>query len=188
MSRRLLVALSLAVSSFHPTAAQVDGTTIERLAGLGKLWGAVKFFHPYLAYKRIDWDTALVKAIPGVKAARTPEEYGDAIDQMLQALDDPATRVDREPIPVRPAPSGAHEPTYFHMVDDYLVIDAIDSVAAMSGGSAAPTPRQREMLQKMSSAKGIVLDVRIADDLPSGSVTLAAVPMTAAENVTSASW
>ena len=28
----------------------------ERLAGLGRLWGAAKFFHPFLAYKEIDWD------------------------------------------------------------------------------------------------------------------------------------
>ncbi len=47
----------------------------ERLAALGRLWGAVKFFHPFLAYKEIDWDAALVKAIPSVKAARTPSEY-----------------------------------------------------------------------------------------------------------------
>ncbi|HMB30029.1 MAG TPA: hypothetical protein VKS99_18100, partial [Blastocatellia bacterium] len=47
----------------------------ERLAGLGRLWGAVKFFHPYLAYREIDWDGALIKAIPQVKAARTPGEY-----------------------------------------------------------------------------------------------------------------
>ncbi len=51
--------------------AQPSEYQTERLAALGKLWGAVKFFHPFLAYKDIDWDGALVKAIPRVKAART---------------------------------------------------------------------------------------------------------------------
>ncbi len=63
----------------------------ERLAGLGRLWGAVKFFHPFLAYKDIDWDGALIKALPGVKAARTPTEYRSAITGMLDVLADPVT-------------------------------------------------------------------------------------------------
>ena len=37
---------------------------IERLAALGKLWAAVKYFHPWLAYQDIDWD-----ARPGRRAA-----------------------------------------------------------------------------------------------------------------------
>lgn len=45
----------------------------ERLTGLAKVWGAVKYFHPSLAYKEIDWDAALVRAIPRVKAARSQE-------------------------------------------------------------------------------------------------------------------
>src|SRR5215510_9733804 len=67
---------------------------VERLAALGRVWGAAKFFHPYLAYKDIDWDGALIKAIPEVKAAQTPEQYQRAIDNMLQVLNDPATTVD----------------------------------------------------------------------------------------------
>src|SRR5215475_1548692 len=67
---------------------------VERLAALGRVWGAAKFFHPYLAYKNIDWDGALIKAIPEVKAARTPEQYQRAISNMLQVLNDPATTVD----------------------------------------------------------------------------------------------
>jgi hypothetical protein len=37
-----------------------------------KLWGAAKYFHPYLAYRDdIDWDAALVSAIPKVNAANS---------------------------------------------------------------------------------------------------------------------
>ncbi len=61
-------------------AIRLDGfqteaeSTTEHLAGLGRLWGAAKFFHPLLAHSAIDWDAALVNAIPAVKAARTPQE------------------------------------------------------------------------------------------------------------------
>ena len=75
---RLLLggSLFLAVLCLAPARAQAPQTPAvekpsenqtERLAALGKLWGAVKFFHPFLAYRDIDWDGALVKAIPRVK-------------------------------------------------------------------------------------------------------------------------
>ncbi len=73
-------------------SAKPDGLQVQRLAGLAKVWGAVKFFHPYLAYKPIDWDQALVQSIPQVKAAGTAEEYRKAVDHMLSFLQDPVTR------------------------------------------------------------------------------------------------
>lgn len=38
---------------------------VDRLIALCRLWSAVKYFHPYLAYRQdIDWDAALVATIP----------------------------------------------------------------------------------------------------------------------------
>src|ERR1043165_9994884 len=54
-----------------PSEPSVEATRLARLSGLARLWGAVKYFHPYLAYKDIDWDKALIYTIPKVNAART---------------------------------------------------------------------------------------------------------------------
>jgi hypothetical protein len=52
-----------------------ESARIDRLIGIAKLWAAVKFFHPYLAYRdNIDWDAALIKAIPRVDAATREHE------------------------------------------------------------------------------------------------------------------
>ncbi|MGA8165377.1 MAG: S41 family peptidase [Waddliaceae bacterium] len=67
---------------------------IERLAGLCKLWGRLKYFHPYLAYKNIDWDRALMETIPQVNGAESREDYAGAIAYLVSFLDDPLTRVD----------------------------------------------------------------------------------------------
>ena len=75
--------------------ARPDDLRVQRLASLCKLWGAVKYFHPYLAYKPVDWDMALVQTIPRVKAASSPAEYQAALDHLLSFLDDPATRTMR---------------------------------------------------------------------------------------------
>src|SRR5438128_2458434 len=92
----VIIFTSIVLLGQVPASAQQSPPTApdsltERLAGLGRLWGAVKFFHPYLAYKDIDWDSALVKAIPLVRAARTPTEYQAAINSMLEVLSDPQT-------------------------------------------------------------------------------------------------
>jgi len=54
MSRGIFTRIVLLTSvSLAPVVAQDTAERdhqIERLAGLGKLWGDVKFFHPYLAY------------------------------------------------------------------------------------------------------------------------------------------
>ena len=54
-------------------AAQSERT--ERMVNLCKVWGTVRYFHPYLAYKDIDWDAALVEALPKVQAAKAESEY-----------------------------------------------------------------------------------------------------------------
>jgi C-terminal processing protease CtpA/Prc len=68
-------------------------SAVERLTHLARLWGAVRYLHPWLAYKEIDWDAALVQAIPRVRSARTAEQYAAAVRTMLGALGDPVTRV-----------------------------------------------------------------------------------------------
>ncbi|MBW8876051.1 MAG: hypothetical protein JF614_13875 [Acidobacteria bacterium] len=74
-------------------AAAKPAAAVERLSHLARLWGAVRYLHPWLAYQEIDWDAALVQAIPRVRAARTADQYAAAVQTMLGALGDPVTRV-----------------------------------------------------------------------------------------------
>ena len=108
LQHRAATIIALLVLAIAPRArAEVlpDGT--ERVIGLGRVWAKVKFFHPYLAYKDIDWDAALVAAIPRVEAATTVSQYRAAVQGMLAALGDPVTRVVEEPAPdaTKPAPA-----------------------------------------------------------------------------------
>ena len=45
-------------------ASSTEEVRVARLAGLAKSRGAVKFFHPFLAYREIDWDKVLVDTLP----------------------------------------------------------------------------------------------------------------------------
>jgi len=86
----LIPVISFAAGN-EPDSKAPDSTRFERLAGLCRLWGAIKYFHPYLAYQNIDWDGALIKTIPRVNKAETPEDYKRAIEYLLSSLKDPNT-------------------------------------------------------------------------------------------------
>lgn len=137
----------------------------ERLAALGRLWGAIKYFHPYLAYRDIDWDGALIKAIPQVRAARTPDEYRQAISNLLQVLDDPATTPELPSIEsnsTAPVSREKKDPTYFRVVDGFVVVSATDWAKAFVSRNNAAFMIQPQMMQEISKAKGILLDCRFS--------------------------
>ena len=134
----------------------------ERLAAVGRLWGEVKFFHPYLAYKDIDWDGALVKAIPQIKAARTPDEYRQAVSRMLQVLDDPATTV-VAPVAESNASSATAEkaPIYFRAFAEDVLINTAAWATAMANKEKDQTATvYPQMMAAIGNAKGLILDCR----------------------------
>ena len=162
---RRAVGLVLIFSSVLIVGAQQPGdesARIDRLVGLAKLWAAVKFFHPYLAYRdNIDWDAALIKAIPKVDAARTPAEYSAAIESMLNELGDPATHVLTAPLPtavMNSSSSAERQPTFRRNPDGILVV-------AMTNYSDFQdfygTREKLEALKKeLPTATAVVFDLR----------------------------
>jgi C-terminal processing protease CtpA/Prc len=82
-------------------------TEQDRLIASAKLWGTVKYFHPYLAYRDIDWDKALVDALPGIRSAAGPTEYAKVLGSMLDALHDPVTYARIAPAKTFPKPGPA---------------------------------------------------------------------------------
>ena len=89
----------------------------DRLLATGKLWVTVKYFHPYLAYRDIDWDKALVDALPKIRAATNSSSYAAAIQSMLDALHDPGTYVAQganEPQSGQAEPATSGQRTWVH--------------------------------------------------------------------------
>ncbi|WNG28603.1 peptidase S41 [Cystobacter fuscus] len=122
----------------------------ERLNRLARLWGQVKYRHPSLAYKSIDWDAALMTALPRVEAAKDRAAYAAAVQDMLETLNDPATRILRpdERQENTPAdPSRTREPRRWEGKD----------VLVVNMGVMQPTAPLRE---ELSRAKAVILDLR----------------------------
>src|SRR5262245_44149990 len=95
----LCVASRLEAATADQAPPDAARTETDRLATVGRLWGQVKFFHPWLRYKPIDWDAALVAALPRIRDATTDDAFAAAVGELLSALGDPLTRVERAPNP-----------------------------------------------------------------------------------------
>src|SRR5438094_165213 len=91
----IFVLLPGVVSPLPAAEPSLTATQIARLESLCRVWGVVKFFHPWIVAppdgKSIDWDAALIETIPLVEKAATAEEFRAAIDHLLSALHDSAT-------------------------------------------------------------------------------------------------
>jgi C-terminal processing protease CtpA/Prc len=148
-------------------AARPDDLRVQRLAGLCKLWGAVKYFHPYLAYKPVDWDLALVQTIPRVKAASSPAEYQAALDHLLSFLDDPSTRTMRQEAP--PSSPGAKSESAGPAVDEPSLRWPRPDVALLSAtdyrqfSDPARVGRLPGLFEQASKANAIIFDIRRTD-------------------------
>lgn len=144
-----------------PAMASPTPQQVQRLAGLAKLWGAVKFFHPYVTEQSIDWDAALVQTIPKVESAESPEEYRKAVDYLLSFLHDPGTHTISKPpaaLSNPPQPAGRDQP-YIRWTDDRIAI-VVSNDFGQFAGSFSKLEAIKKTLGEASKGKGIVFDLR----------------------------
>jgi C-terminal processing protease CtpA/Prc len=156
----LLVVLSnMLIGSAQQTA--VESARMDRLVALARLWAAVKYFHPYLAYRdNVDWDAALVRAIPKVDAAQSAVEYSAAVEGMLNDLGDPVTHVLNAPVPAAANSSSPTErqPT-FRKTADGVVVVAMTNYSDLADFDGAS--KKLEALKKeLPRARAVVFDLR----------------------------
>jgi hypothetical protein len=175
----------------HAQQSSAESNRIDRLVALAKVWTAVKFFHPYLAYRSdVDWDEALVQTIPKVNAAHDGKEYSAAIEFMLEKLNDPVTRVldTSTKSAENPASSAEQQPTFRTNSDGILVV----SMTRYTDFADFVGSRQRlQMLkEKLPSARAVVFDLRPEtppSDFDEGNVSYAFATSGIAENLATVS-
>jgi C-terminal processing protease CtpA/Prc len=150
----VVVALGCALAAGRQAPA--EDARAERLAALGKLWARVKYFHPYLAYKPVDWDGALVEALPKAAAASTSGEYAAAVDSMLARLGDPATRVVRPAAITGAAPGGKDA---LHRIGRDGILEITVNPETLTD-SRLDADRLRQAASEIARAKAVIFDLR----------------------------
>ena len=134
---------------------------VARLVGLAKVWGTVKYFHPFLAYRDIDWDKALIDTIPKVNAAKTSQDYETALNQMLAVLNDNRTRASIEPETKDVTPTtSSTDAKPVRTENKVLVIDATGIAKASANDMSALSGFVKSINEALPNATGIVIDAR----------------------------
>ncbi len=166
--RRWLGPLLLAVSI--PLQAQEipDSIRIPRLAAIGRLYSAIRFFHPYLGYQGIDWDGAVALAVPAIGLASSREEYRDAVDDLLAVLDDPATRVVDLASPARGGVTGRDSLATRWLADGILLIRLLPTDNADIPGLTA---RLGDLDSLIRRSQATIIDLRAPEGWQSGGMT-----------------
>jgi C-terminal processing protease CtpA/Prc len=139
------------------------------MVSLCKVWGTVRYLHPYLAYKDIDWDAALVEALPKAEAAKDDDEFRAAVQAMLDRLGDPATRVARTVAqPADQPSSGGNEesghPLFSWVEDDVLLVHLDRPMSFNQLVAAKARPALQAAVEKASA---VIVDLRSDDEYQS---------------------
>jgi hypothetical protein len=141
-----------------PNNSALDSTKVTRLASFCKLWGTLKYFHPYLAYRSIDWDSAFVYAAKEVEESKGSADYRNAIQDLIGALADPTTRV-LNSSNQDSSNAGRSSPRWRFTADSILIvtIDKYSDLLDFYGASQ----KLREAGKEMSKSRGVVFDLRL---------------------------
>ena len=159
--RQALARLILLAALFvHPPLSagepSAEARTL-RLARAIRLWGAVRFRHPWLLTREVDWDAALVRALPRVAAAAGPEDERVALAGMLEQLGDPATRLfgptlaPPPPVPGAPPPAARQE---------LLPGEVLSLRLVRLDGFPAAAEEAKRLQPAILAAKAVLLDLR----------------------------
>lgn len=160
------VSISLALSILSPSLSQSSDrqpgprlTLPDKMAGLCKAWSAAKFFHPRLARADLDWDQALVQAIPEVAAAGDDAEYVSALNKMLSRLGDPSTNAAIAAVGDRGEDTGDSSRELATLTGSRFVVQP--SQLRLSDASASMSDAQLKtvMLEKLPKASSILIDL-----------------------------
>jgi C-terminal processing protease CtpA/Prc len=156
----VLFAFLLCLALLSPAAAApAPAPHIERIAQVGRLWGFVRYLHPYLAYREIDWDAALVKALPRVRDAKTSAEYAAAVQSMLDVLGDPVTRVLPQETEAAPRPPETGKaPEVLRTLDGGVVL--LDLAAANRLKVDDLYSRTKEISKALTEAPAVIINLR----------------------------
>ena len=123
---------------------------INRLADAGKVYGYIKYFHPWLQYKNINWDSAFAANVEGIINAKSKSEYANVMQKLFSCLNDNMTTVIDES---QKEATYYLQPTTYQITDSILYININDVNDNTYGKLIEAYGRIREV-------KGIVFDMR----------------------------
>jgi len=147
--RVIILALLLLAPTLR--AAEPVPEHSKRIAAVGRVWGAVAFLHPWIWTRTVDWDGALLKALPRARAATNEDELALAVSDMLAALHDPVTRV----VPTEaPPPRARKAAPMIEWPRPGVLLVRLGTMESLT------PPSQTKIGAELAKAKSVIFDMR----------------------------
>ena len=143
--------LLLFLSSLSMAQRQLTTVQINRLADAGKVYGYIKYFHPFLQYKNINWDSAFAANVEGIIYAKNKEEYAAVMQRMFSVLDDNLTTCTSTP---------KSDTVYKIQSTTYSIKDSILYVNMNDAPLDGTWSSLQVELKNISKVKGVIFDLR----------------------------
>lgn len=156
----ILFGLSFILSGLSLLNAQllkIDSLGIERLAMVCKLWGHLKYFHPFLEEPASGWDQAFVDNLNDIMATSNSKEFADCVQSMLDYLNDPVTRLifpESDPVVYQKN----HFPEIKYITDSIIMFSVRNYADLENYGFSQ---KQFSILEEsLPKLKGLIFDIR----------------------------
>jgi C-terminal processing protease CtpA/Prc len=132
----------------------------SRLMTLARIWAMAKYLDPSVTMSGVDWDKALVKAIPAVRAAKDDDELAAAVGAMLRTLGDPATTVEsiNDPRSTGDAPRPTGEVPLYRVEQGILILQ-LGPYSTRYGADAMYSVLSTAF-PEVTKSSGLVIDLR----------------------------
>ena len=170
-SMRLKLILVTAVCGVLGLMAQVSISSAslrtERLSAIGRLWGTMRYFHPWIASGRMDWDEALLVNVPKLLNATADSDYESAVKSLLARVGDPVTCILPE-MPSTPRPASSRHLEVSETAD-HILIASIPDYADVAEFQPLQD-KMRALIPRIGNARGMIFDLRARRPIPSGSL------------------
>ena len=154
-----LTLLFIAIAATWAQSPAYTPAQIERVAKLSELYGHIKFFHPYLGYKPINWDSAFAVAAPQVANAKTDDETVTAIRQLLRVLNDDATTVRQTTKPAATATTTPADSMQVYLTPDSTLVLKTNGYAGASDFEL-DIEKVGALAELLPKARAVLLDLR----------------------------
>jgi len=155
--RPKLIILFIILTNLSFAQKRLTTEQINRVADAGKIYGYIKYFHPFLQYKQVNWDSAFAANVEGIIDAKNKEEYAAVMQRLFSVLNDNLTTVASIP---RTGDAYKAQFTTFHVKDSILYINMNDLAPLVYGSPNNPFEILRNALLNIYKVKGVIFDMR----------------------------
>jgi len=158
---RKLTAFLCILFCFVEGKAQKSYSPIQykRVEEAGKVWGHIKYLHPYIQQQSINWDSAFAYSVPFFLQSKSKEDYTTQLRKWLSLLGDPQTRL-----------ISSNTPSTGKDTSSYPIATWKDSVLVVSikslqgfGDFNKVLNRLEALIPLVSKARGVLFDLRPVD-------------------------